>query len=273
MADNLVIQQLSNSLRRVNVDHPDGVFSRRSDEVIRQIAFMIFDGRLLPGDRLPSERQLAIALKVSRTTLRDAINRLEARGYLERRPKSGSYVCTSMPRSFRSPIEEGVESHIVSLGAIIEIRKVLEAWAAEKAAAAADRSSLEKLRGALRVMKATIRLKNDVQFKRHGEADLRFHQTIAATTGNPVYVHLMAFLTRLIGQSISISRRLLSNEYGTINVAMHAALFEAIRGGDAAAARQAMLDHFAFVEKCLSPAGRRRRPAGRNPRRRRSAQG
>src|SRR5687767_10823821 len=66
---------------------------RRSDEALRQVLDLIFQGKLPPGSRLPAERELAELIGVSRNTLRDALNKLEARGYLERRDRSGNYVC------------------------------------------------------------------------------------------------------------------------------------------------------------------------------------
>src|SRR5262245_39862269 len=125
---------------------------RRSDEALRRIVGMIFEGRLSPGTRLPAERELSEQLGISRTTLRDAMGRLRARGYIESRSKSGNYVRTAIPQAISQPIEDVVAAQVVGFGHIIELREILELWAVEKAAAAPAAADLTRLRECLRSM-------------------------------------------------------------------------------------------------------------------------
>jgi GntR family transcriptional repressor for pyruvate dehydrogenase complex len=209
---------------------------------------MIFDGGLSPGSKLPSERELCVELGVSRTTVRDAINRLKARGYIESRSKSGNFICTVLPPAVSLPIEEVVKSRIVGFEQIIELREVLELWAVARAAQCAANRPLARLRRCLKTMEATSRLRTESQFQRYSNADLQFHQTIAEMTGNPMYVHLIHFIGHLITQSISLSRELVSDEFADRNLAVHRRIYEAIRRGDSAEARAAMIAHFKFVK-------------------------
>jgi len=224
---------------------------------------LIFEGHLAPGSRLPSERDLSETLGVSRSTLRDAMNRLEARGYVERRSKSGNYICTAIPDSLREPIEDVVQEKVVGLSDIIEIRKVLELWAVARAAQSPSERLLGALRDCLKRMKAASRFRTAEQFARYSEADLRFHQVIAQMTRNVIYVHLIHFFSNLISSSISLSRRLVPGDFARQNLAVHERIFRAIEERNPARAQEAMLEHFRFVEQHLPPLSSRRRAAKR----------
>ncbi|MCX8036833.1 MAG: FadR family transcriptional regulator [Candidatus Sumerlaeia bacterium] len=229
---------------------PAPITRRRSDETSRQLLALIFEGHFPPGSPLPPERELAETLRVSRPTLREALNKLEAKGLIERRSKSGNYVCTAIPPSTRDAIEDLLSSDIVEFSNVVEIRKVLELWAVSRATERADKRSLAALQKCLAAMKTTARFRTPEQFARHSEADLRFHQTIAEMTGNPIYVHLFHFLANLISRSITLSRTLVGR-YAEQSLKVHGQLLAAIESGDPAKARKALLDHFAFVEKHL----------------------
>jgi GntR family transcriptional repressor for pyruvate dehydrogenase complex len=215
---------------------------------------MIFDGRLSPGARLPPERELAEQLGVSRTTLRDSISQLRARGYIESRSKSGNYVCTAIPRAVSQPIEDVVEAQVIGFEHIIAIREVLELWAAEQAAEAPTKAGLAALRESLAAMRQAAALRTEKQLRRFSDADLAFHQAIAEMTGNPLYVHMIHFIGHLIRRSISLSRDLLADDFAAQNIEAHRRVYQAIRTGDPVRAREAMEAHFQFVKRHLRPA-------------------
>jgi GntR family transcriptional regulator, transcriptional repressor for pyruvate dehydrogenase complex len=228
----------------------------RADEALRRLVGMIFDGRLSPGTRLPAERELAEQLGVSRTTLRDAMSRLRARGYIESRSKSGSYVCTAIPQAISQPIEEIVEAQVVGFGHIIEIREILELWAVMQAARQPTADGLAALRQSLKAMQQASALRTEQQLRRYSDADLAFHQAIAEMTGNPLYIHLIHFIGHLIRRSISLSRDLVKDDFPPQNLAAHQRIYEALRAGDELAAREAMVAHFDFVKRHLRPRAR-----------------
>jgi len=224
---------------------------RRSDETLREIVGLIFEGHLSPGSRLPSERELSEHLGVSRSTLRDAMNRLEARGFIERRSKSGNYIRTAIPRSLREPIEEIVRGEAAGLREMIELRMVLELWAVRKAAGHPDRKALALLKDCLRTMKSNAALQTGRQLSRYGDADLKFHQILAGMTGNSIYIHLFHFLARLVSRSIATSRRIMPDDFGAQNLRRHERILRAVQKGDIQEAEEALLDHFRYVENHL----------------------
>ena len=236
---------------------------RLSDEALRRIVGLIFEGRLSPGTRLPAERELSEQLGVSRTTLRDAMSRLRARGYIESRSKSGNYVCTAIPQAISDPIEEVVAAQVVGFGHIIELRELLELWAVGRAATSPSADELSRLRECLRSMQRASGLRTDEQLRRYSEADLAFHQTIAEMTGNPLYIHLIHFIGHLITRSISLSRDLLADDFVQQNREVHRRIFDAIRARDPQEAQAAMAAHFAFIKQHLKPTPNRRTSPGR----------
>lgn len=230
---------------------------RRSDEALRQILDLIFQGKLPPGARLPAERELAELIGVSRNTLRDALNKLEARGYIERRDRSGNYVCTAIPQNLSAPLEEIVAKDVVGLRDIVDIRKALETWAARKAAETPTADTLRELKQCLKTMKANAALRSDEQFNRYSHADGRFHEIIAGMTGNPVYVHLFHYFIALLRRSITITRELMQEPFAEHNLKAHENILTALAAADPDAAEQAMKEHFQFVEELIAPKPRR----------------
>jgi GntR family transcriptional repressor for pyruvate dehydrogenase complex len=226
---------------------------RRSDEALRRILDLIFQGKLPPGSRLPAERELAELIGVSRNTLRDALNKLEARGYLERRDRSGNYVCTAIPQALSAPLEEIVAQDVVGLRDIVDIRKALEIWAVRKAAEAPTADLLKELKHCLRLMKANVALRSDEQFARFSQADQKFHEVIAEMTGNPVYVHLFHYFTALLSRSMSITRELMQEPFAEHNLKVHENILAAVSAADPNAAERTMHAHFQFVEELIAP--------------------
>jgi GntR family transcriptional repressor for pyruvate dehydrogenase complex len=222
---------------------------RRSDAAFRQIIALLHEGRFTPGDRLPAERDLAELLHVSRPTLRDALNRLEARGFIDRKTGSGSYVCTSIPESIRTPLEEGIRERLITLQQIIDVRKPLEVWAAKEAAIQRTADQLGELHQALESMRAAGKKVDKTSNTEYARADIRFHLVLAKMTKNPVYVHMLQFLTELISTSLSISREILDDDFSKANTTRHEAIYESIAAQAPSAARKAMTAHFLLIER------------------------
>ena len=71
-----------------------------SDQIVAEIEAMIVDGRFSAGEKLPSERELAQRFNVSRQSLREAIQKLEAKGLIDRRQGGGTFVSENIWKSF-----------------------------------------------------------------------------------------------------------------------------------------------------------------------------
>lgn len=231
------------------------ISGRRVDQALRQVMALIHEGQLPPGARLPAERQLAEAVGVSRPILREALNRLEAKGLIERRSKSGNYVCTAVPHHVSGAVKQQADDTLISLSDVVELRRVMEGWAVERAAHRPDRKALAELRVLLKTMQATAGFRRDEDFRRYQEADLAFHQVIARMARNLLYVHLLDLFAELVRRAIAASKLLVTEEFPLENLARHKAILEALEARDPGRARAAMEHHFALLEERLPRTG------------------
>ncbi|NOX33482.1 MAG: FadR family transcriptional regulator, partial [Deltaproteobacteria bacterium] len=102
---------------------------RISDQVFDQIRELIFRGKLKPGEKLMTERELAQAMDVSRTTIRDAIQRLAAMGLIVQKQGQGTFVKTYDP-GLENPLAKAIEAQNASIEDLLEVRMGLECNAA-----------------------------------------------------------------------------------------------------------------------------------------------
>jgi DNA-binding FadR family transcriptional regulator len=212
---------------------------QRYEQVADRIAADIRAGRFAPGERLPSERDLARRLEVGRASVREAIASLQVSGMIETRPGSGSFVAANAPERPR-------ESHDSSPSDLLEARAMLEPAVARLAA---------RRGGPDAEIEALLAAMEDADGDAWNDCDRRFHQRIAALTGNPVLVeladHIAAVMDeplwqRLRDDSIAVPGRT------TIHLAEHRMIYEAIAEGDADAAELYAAQHIRRVRKYMT---------------------
>ena len=189
------------------------------------------------GDRLPSERDLAEALQVSRASVRQATIALEVRGTLEVRHGDGIYLA-SLPNDSGRLMELMTKRH--RLPAILEARVALETQLAALAATRRTDADIAAMDRALDVMAA------DVDADGLGEeGDRLFHEAVTQAAHSPLLADFMAGLA----VPISETRRSSLGEPGRPHRSLtaHRRILEAIRRGDVPGARQAMRRHVNMV--------------------------
>jgi DNA-binding FadR family transcriptional regulator len=211
---------------------------QRYEQVADLLAADIRAGRLTPGERLPSERDLARRLDVGRASVREAIAALQVAGLVETRPGSGSFVAATP--------DEVREVHDSSPSDLLEARALLEPQVA-RLAAQRGRPDEEIERLLATMEDATGDVWND--------CDRRFHQRIAALTGNPVLTDLADRIAavmdeplwqRLRDDSIAVPGRT------TLHLAEHRMIYEAIAEGDADAAELYAAQHIRRVRRYMT---------------------
>lgn len=218
-----------------------------ADQVARQLAALIQDGTLTPGDKLPTEARLVEDLKVSRSVVREAIARLQSEGFVESHQGKGVFVVDwSSRRPFRLDGEQ--ISAPDDLAALIELRVELESGAAALAASRRNDKECAYLRDCVERM---AQAGDDTSVS---EADLDFHIGIAKATHNAYYQDLSRYLNRHIRVAIAQCYRPTTNYGGTRQVLLeeHRAILTAIERGDAVTARSAMRRHLSRVMERLS---------------------
>jgi GntR family transcriptional repressor for pyruvate dehydrogenase complex len=206
-----------------------------TSRIAERIVTLIDEYRLAPGERLPSEREMARMLGVSRPALREAVKGLEAHGRLAVRHGQGVFVGEGPPDRRRAGLA-GLE---VSLSELYAMREVLEAPAAEWAAAQADAEDVRALAAAL-AAEEEARCE-PVDFGRLGRLDAQFHLKIVELAGNRYLLRTVGELQEMLAAGMDTTLTI----PGRIAKARrdHRAIYQAIRRRDPVKARAAAVAH------------------------------
>ncbi len=217
-----------------------------SDSIVDQLEEMILDGVLKPGDRLPSERDLALQLNVSRPSLREAIVVMESKGLLQARRGGGTFVCDVIAHTITDPLVHLLKRRPDTTHDIVELRLSLEEVAAYYAALRANDADREILAHRFEALEASYETRDT---ERNAEADVEFHMAIADASRNVALVLVMRGLFNLLRVSIFGNlERIYEEACGKEIIAgQHRELFNAVMAGEAEAAREAAHNHLAFV--------------------------
>jgi GntR family transcriptional repressor for pyruvate dehydrogenase complex len=208
-----------------------------TDRIVEQVERMISDESLKPGDRLPSEREMAELLGVSRPSLRESVRILQARGRLAVRHGQGVFVLAPAPeRELRAALADTQ----LTLEELYAMREVLEVAAAGWAATSASPEVLADIRSALDALNAAGEqdLKDEDKLR---ELDANFHLAIAVAAGNRFLRQTSAVMRDMIVSGMRTTLMI----PGRIDSARteHERIYAGITAGDAAGARRAARAH------------------------------
>lgn len=221
--------------------------TRVYEQVVEQIKKMIINGTLRKGDKLPTERDLAEQLQVSRTSVREALRALEVIGLVESRQGAGNYIKESFgdnlfePMSMMFLLEKGAPLEI------LEFRKVLEVEAAVLAAKRINEEEVETLGKLLDEMKACADEDRSIIL------DKEFHFTIAKASKNLLIINILKVISQLMDEFIKDSRKkILRFEDNRIKLLVqHEMLYSALKNKDVDEAFKAISGHFKLIEDCF----------------------
>lgn len=215
-----------------------------AEEIAVQLRGMVHRGELRAGDRLPPERDLARMLGVSRPTLRAGISSLAAVGVLRSRPGAGTFVVEAegSPSLDSGPLRMMASLHGFTSAEMFEARRSLEMAIAGLAAERATGEQMAAMAEEITEMYAS--LDDPEQFLVH---DMRFHQMVAAASGNRILTSLMNMVATIL---FDVRRKTVKRAKDLKESAeMHRHVYRAIRDRDPAAARDAMRDHLIRAQK------------------------
>ena len=217
---------------------------RVSDQAYEQIRDLIFRGQLKPGDQIMPERELALALGVSRPTVREAIKKLVTMGLLGHRQGQGTFVRSTDSQRKHKPLAAVIEGHDASLEELLEVRMGLEGQSVILAAQRATAEDIQVLQRSLEAM-----LAENAAGRLGIEEDVSFHMAIAFATKNPVQVYIMKNFYDLLHFGIRENLQALWEEPASLPIIrrQHQGIFAAIKNHDPEAAYQAMKEHITFV--------------------------
>lgn len=207
----------------------------------------ILEGNYAYGERLPAERDLAEHFGASRSTVREALRRLEEAHLVTRRIGSGTFV------SYRPNLADGNIAEQTSPLELIEVRFGIEPQIARLAVVNATARDLDRIGEALRQLESAG---DDREI--FSEADGQFHLLLAESTHNPLMVWLYQQINdvRTHAQWNAMKDKILTDTAIAEYNRQHRALYDALRSRDVDAAGDAIAEHLEKARRDLMGVGR-----------------
>lgn len=218
------------------------------EQVIDQIKDMIDKGTLKKGDKLPSERDLVEQLKVSRTSIREALRSLEVIGLIECRQGEGNYIKTNFQDNLFEPLSIMFMLEGSNPDAIWELRKTMEVEASGLAAKRITGEQLKELK------EITEKFMNSEDEDISAEVDKEFHYKIAECSGNVLIFNILKTVSTLVDHFIKDARKLILVHEGNREIlfSQHNEIYLSIERRSSVDARKAMREHLDFANKYKS---------------------
>lgn len=215
--------------------------AKLADAIAEHVQQMILEGSLRPGERLLSERELSAKLDVSRPSLREALDKLIARGLLTTNAQGVAHVSEEIGRSLRDPLVQLMDTPEARFD-LLELRSVVEAEAAAFAAERASEIDRDAIRACFEAMVAAHEAQ-DVDAI--AKADAEFHFAIYEGSHNLMMLHFMRSLESILRSNVYLNRKNLyeHRQHKDLQLSEHQAIYEAIMAREPAQARQAASLH------------------------------
>jgi GntR family transcriptional repressor for pyruvate dehydrogenase complex len=223
-----------------------------SDDIMEQLESMILDGRLLAGQKLSSERTLAQQFAVSRPSVREAIQKLEAKSLVERKQGGGTFVKPRLNELITDPLLLLLSEKPEMQFDLLEFRHALEGMAAYYAALRGQPDDYRALESALDALPSDSKSTGKRQ---EAIALVNFYLTMANAAHNMVLQHVMRSLQSMLQDNIQRNLEVLAKHADAdaeqnIN-SQRRNIVQAILAGDPEQARKASNEHLAYIEDTL----------------------
>ncbi len=229
---------------------------RLADHVVEKLLALVQARSLQPGQRLPAERQLAEELGVSRTSVREAIQKLISQGVLLARRGDGTYLQSRPTAEWLQPAMRPLASLIDAdphyRYDVLETRQALEstaAWLAAQRATAEDKAHIQ------RCFEVMVEHQQSGHAELAARADAQFHLAIAEASHNLVLVQVMHSLFTVVLSTVERNRHDMFRLSAPVTLqaltAQHQALMQAILDGDASRARACIGEHLEHVRSTI----------------------
>ncbi|WP_040215204.1 FadR/GntR family transcriptional regulator [Clostridium polynesiense] len=219
--------------------------ARVYEQVVEQIKLLIFKGIIKKGDKLPTERELAEQLQVSRTSVREALRALEVIGLIESRQGAGNYIRESFNGSLFEPLSTLFILDNGKAEDILEFRELLELQTVVLASERIDSEEAEEMKSILVALKASQDEEESILL------DKKFHYYIAKASKNILILNILEVISQLIDEFIRDSRNKIykaQKTWSNLNI-HHEKILEALINGDSHQAFSAMKGHFDLIRK------------------------
>ncbi len=221
-----------------------------SDIILAQLETMIIEGSLQPGEKLLPERELAQQFEVSRPSLREAIQKLEAKGLVTRKQGGGTFVCDNLLNGFSDPLFELMSNNNESQFDLLEFRHGIEGMASYYAAMRGTSADFEQIQAKHDEI-GNNQLEDD--FRAEAQAVVEFHLAICAASHNAVILQLARSMSSLLADNITQNLTVLAKRPDIFSkiTDYRKRLLNAIVSGQPQKAWGASHRHLAFIEEVL----------------------
>lgn len=215
---------------------------RKSQQVAENLLDKLYRGEFVAGAKLPSERELAEAMEVSRTVVREALNSLQMVGVVERRVGDGNYIRKDLDVSqlTAGPIIEDIDAG-VNIVEAIEARQALDLAVTKLAVENSRPGDIEAMQSIIRQMRAAL---DGNKLSRYLELTLQFHIAVARAGGNSVLERLVVKLIELVRPHVWLIERNYVDEIGENSFRVHKAMADGIARKDETMALEAVHQHY-----------------------------
>ncbi|GAA3721499.1 DNA-binding FadR family transcriptional regulator [Spinactinospora alkalitolerans] len=235
---------------------------RAYERIVEQIESAVFEGRLAPGDRLPSERMLSEQFGVSRGTVREALRVLRSRGLVDSRhgDRGGPVVLPFTTDALKDALSSLALVEGLSLGELLQFRMLTEGCANQLAAVLRTEAELARLEESISAMEAAL-ARGHAAFS---AADMAFHDLVAEIAGNRLLrisdEVVRSVVLRLMATKIEQAPN--SEAQMRDSVRRHRLVLDAVAAGDSAGAAALARRHlFEYYADYLTPPERTRAAA------------
>lgn len=220
-------------------------------QVVQALRNLIDEGVLRPGDQLPSERQLSEQLEVSRGTVREAVQFLDAMGLVKSRHGLGTFVVGDPDlEELRQEWRHWTVRNVERVHELLEVRRGLESYAAELAVARGpDAAAVDRMASAIDAMREASTTGDVAALV---QADVLFHRSLCEACGNHTLVELADIVARGLVPERAMSLDVPGRPHRSVEE--HSAILDAIRKRDGVAARALAVEHLVSVEHDLNEA-------------------
>jgi len=218
------------------------------EEIVHQVKLSIEEGKLKPGDRMLSERDLADQFNVSRASVREALSAMEMMGIISIHPGEGSYVRHLPSDSMLETLAASVQTEAVDILHLLEMRKIIETETASLAAVRATAVDIEDLQQALNEMKLEVSSGGHVE-----DIDAKFHYILVRAARNPVLLRVAQTVSQLLTsnyRSLRLALFLVPN-MSQIFYEAHIEIFQAIITKNPRLAREKMGEHLDTIQEAM----------------------
>jgi GntR family transcriptional repressor for pyruvate dehydrogenase complex len=233
--------------RRLKLDASEQILNNKDDVthlLILRFQQMLSDGVLLPGTKLPPERELAASFNVARSSLRQALKVLEIMGVITQKVGDGSYLNRDASSVLAVPMEFLFLLDDTSVQELTELRFMIEPALAAKAAERANSDDIALLRQSIADLENSQRDRVKLV-----ASDLLFHRAIFQASGNRLTGRLFHTIHRAMLNMMIVTSQLVDLEH---TVAFHKPILAAIEKRDSALAAQLMTAHLADATNLLA---------------------